>query len=103
MSEQARQPERHLSGRAILWPCALVLLVLGFALFGDRGILHMVKLHHQKVAFEQELAEIRQQNDALQKEIVALNSDRRYIERIARTELGMVREDELVFQFSDKE
>ena len=39
---------------------------------------------------------------ALRTEIQALHSDRRTIERIARTELGMVREDELVFQFRSR-
>ena len=35
-------------GRLNLWPLALVILILGFALFGDRGILHMLKLSGQK-------------------------------------------------------
>ena len=35
----------------------------------------------------------------LKSEIEALRADPSYIERIARDELGMVREEELVFQF----
>jgi cell division protein FtsB len=35
----------------------------------------------------------------LKAEIEALRADPSYIERIARDELGMVREEELVFQF----
>jgi cell division protein FtsB len=73
---------------------------MGFALFGDRGVLHLMQLHQQRDLLAQDLLQIEQQNSALRKEITALRSDRRYIERVARTELGMVREDELVFQFA---
>lgn len=96
---QAPNPD---GGRIILWPLAVVALILGFALMGDRGILHMVKLSGQKTELAQKIAEAEAANQALRDEITALRSDRRYIERVARTELGMVRDDELVFQFSDR-
>ena len=95
---QASRPD---GGRLNLWPLALVALILGFALFGDRGILHMLKLSGQKTVLSQKLADFETQNEGLRVEIAALRGDRRYIERIARTELGMVRDDELVFQFTD--
>lgn len=62
----------------------------------------MLNLTSQKTALSQTLAEFEAQNEELRLEIAALRSDRRYIERIARTELGMVRDDELVFQFADR-
>ena len=95
---QALRPD---GGRLNLWPLALVALILGFALFGDRGIVHMLKLSGQKTVLSQKLVDFETQNEELRVEIAALRSDRRYIERIARTELGMVRDDELVFQFDD--
>lgn len=93
---------RPAGGRRNLWPLALVALILGFALFGERGILHMLKLSSQKAEFAARIAAIEAQNDQLRIEISALKNDRNYIERIARTELGMVRDDELVFQFADR-
>ncbi len=95
---QAPRPD---GGRLNLWPLALVALILGFALFGERGILHMLKLSGQKTSLTRTLTEFEAQNEKLRFEIAALRSDHRYIERIARTELGMVRDDELVFQFTD--
>jgi len=89
-------------GRLNLWPLALIVIILGFAFFGDRGILHMLKLSTQKANLEQQLAESEAQNAKLREEIASLRNDRHYIERIARTELGMVRDDELVFQFTDR-
>ena len=89
-------------GRHNLWPLALVALILGFALFGDRGILHMLKLSSQKTELAAKISEFEAQNEQLRIEISALKNDRSYIERVARTELGMVRDDELVFQFQDR-
>ena len=102
MAGSPAQTSRPAGGRLNLWPLALVALILGFALFGERGILHMLNLSGQKTLLVQELAEIETQNEELRVEIAALKNDRRYIERIARTELGMVRDDELVFQFADR-
>lgn len=88
-------------GRLNFWPFALIVLILGFAFLGDRGILHMLKLSNQKTTLEQKLADVETHNQELRVEIAALMNDRSYIEKIARTELGMVRDDELVFQFRD--
>ncbi len=56
----------------------------------------------------EELTHIRESNDrleregrALERQVDALRSDPAAIERIARDELGMVREGELIFQFPD--
>ncbi len=57
-------------------------------------------------ALRAEVGELRESNEELVREIAelkteieALRSDPSYIERIARDELGMVRDEELVFQF----
>ncbi len=89
-------------GRHNVWPLALVALILGFALFGDRGILHMLKLSNQRAELVDKINKFEAQNEQLRIEISALKNDRKYIERVARTELGMVRDDELVFQFQDR-
>ena len=89
-------------GRHNLWPLALVVLILGFALFGDRGILDMLKLSSQRSELVGKISVLEAQNEQLRIEISALKHDRSYIERVARTELGMVRDDELVFQFQDQ-
>ncbi|MCK4536330.1 MAG: septum formation initiator family protein [Desulfuromonadales bacterium] len=102
MAEKSVQAGRSGMGRMALWPLTLIALVMGFALFGDRGVIHLAQLSNQKTALLAEMDSVKQQNSALREEIDALRSDRRYIERVARTELGMVREDELVFQFASR-
>ena len=88
--------------RLNLWPLGLVVVILGFAFFGDRGILLLLKMTQQKAALVAELEQVDYQNESLRHEITLLRTDRRYIEKVARTELGMVRDDELVFQFANQ-
>lgn len=77
--------------------------MFAFALFGDRGILHLFQQKRQQAGLQQQLADIEAVNDGLRHEIAALSADGRHLERMARSQLGMVREDEIVYQFSSKD
>jgi cell division protein FtsB len=82
-----------------IWTVLLILLLCGFALFGDKGILRTFQSSREKEVLEKEIKRIEEANAALRDEIEALRSDRRYIEDIARRELGMVKQDEIIYQF----
>jgi cell division protein FtsB len=75
---------------------ALVALIVG-ALFGDRGLLHLIEQRHRAEALAQEIEALQAENASLATEIAALRSDPRAIERVAREELGMLRPGETVF------
>ena len=75
---------------------ALVALIVG-ALFGDRGLLHLIDQRHRAEALAGEVEELQAENARLATEITALRSDPRAIERLAREELGFVRAGETVF------
>ncbi len=85
--------------RLPLVPLFLILLILGFAVFGQKGIRRTVQLQRQYAALEAELHQQEKLIRRLKDEIRALQSDSAYIEALARRELGMVKEDELVYQF----
>lgn len=92
--------QKGAGGRFPLIPILLILIILGFALFGKKGILRTLQAARHHEALE---AEVQQQEAVirhLKEEIDSLRSDRKYIEDIARRELGMVKEDELVYQFA---
>ena len=86
-----------------LWFILLVLLLLGVALFGDRGVLRVFKAYQHKADLEVKISELEKTNIEMRKEIDALRNDLEAIENIARRELGMVRPDEQVYQFHSKE
>jgi cell division protein FtsB len=80
----------------------LVLIVAGFViLFGNRGILDNYRLNQKLSDLKKSNEEIIVRNDALKKEILLLRSDLRYIEKVARDELGMVRQNDKVYRHID--
>ena len=45
---------------------------------------------------------LRQENESLKKDIELLKYDLKYLKELARKELGLVKEDELVYRLNDK-
>ena len=56
-------------------------------------------VHAQNIKLEARLADSSGDNEKLKREIVALKSDRRYLESIARKDFGLVRSNEVIYQF----
>lgn len=93
--DTAESPKRRLP----IWFVLLVVVLLGLTFFGDRGILHVWRANQQKAELEQQIVVLEQINAELRQEIDALHNDLRTIESLARRELGMVRDNEQVYQF----
>jgi cell division protein FtsB len=102
MNDSSMQPADPASSRIPWWSLGVFVVMFSFALFGDRGILHLFKQKRQQADMQQQLAQVEEVNAGLRKEIAALSADRRHLERMARSQLGMVREDEVVYQFNSK-
>ncbi len=75
----------------------LVLGVLSF--FGEKGILHLLRLEKELARIKESNKKIEEENERLKEEVKRLKTDKRYIEEIARRELGMVKEGEIIYQF----
>lgn len=84
-------------------PIGLAMLLLALLIFGDKGILRGLQASRQKAALLEEVKTLEEANARVRQEIESLSSDPRYIEALARKELGMVKEDELVYQFRSKQ
>lgn len=83
----------------LLAPAAVIIFILYFTVFGDRGLLRINHLHRDLDDMQKHLSELKDENDKLKREIAALQSDRRYLESIARRDFGLVRGNEVVYQF----
>jgi cell division protein FtsB len=70
--------------------------------FSDKGAIDLYQLHLKKVQIQRSCVTLRQQNKALYDNIQRLKHDGEFVENIARTELGMVGKDEMVYQFKEK-
>ena len=85
--------------RLFLTPLAIILFIMYFTVFGERGLLRINHLHRDLDEMQQSLMTLQGENEKLKREIEALQSDRRYLESIARRDFGLVRSNEVVYQF----
>jgi cell division protein FtsB len=75
---------------------AVIALVVG-SLFGDRGILQLLRQRQRTEVLAREIEQLRDENRELADEIVALRRDPSSVERLAREQLGLARPGESVF------
>jgi cell division protein FtsB len=85
--------------RAPWWAVVIIAALVALALFGDKGVLRALQANRQKSALGAEVKTQEAANGELRRQIEALRNDPRTIENLARKELGMVKDDELVYQF----
>lgn len=93
-------PPRPSSPRRFpLVPVVLITVLLALAVFGEKGILRAIQYNRQKASLEEDIRKLEATSAELRRDIEALRGDLRTLEGIARRDLGMVKEDELVYQF----
>lgn len=79
----------------------LFLLVLSLIVFSKNGVLDYTRLEKEKAAVLQKNAKIKSSNQSLSREIRRLKQDLDYLRHVARHDLGMTAEDEVVFKVTD--
>ena len=71
--------------------------------FSKYGYLRMRELQRENAELEGRVAEVEDKNEELETEIGRLEDDMEAVERLAREELGLVKEGETVFRFIEVE
>lgn len=81
----------------------ILLLVLQYRLWvGEGSFAEVVSLQRDIEAQQAELERLRARNQALQAEVDSLKNDLEAVEERARSDLGMIREDEVFLQVLEK-
>ena len=81
---------------------ALTIIVV-LTTLGQKGYFQMSQLKNELSELEKVNQELLLENSSLRKEIDLLNSDLRYIEGLARKDLGLIKEDELIYHMQKKQ
>jgi len=82
---------------------ALILLVILWVVFAPgRGMYHLHQRSKYLAGLETENEDLVQQNSDISRDIERLQSDEEYLEQVAREEHGMLKDNEMVFDFSKK-
>ena len=76
----------------------LLFSLLFFIIFGEHGFMDLNILKKERDQLAEKNGQLSHQNLSLSVEIDRLKHDPKYIENIARQELGMVAEDELILK-----
>ena len=87
-----------------LIPLLVVLvLLLQYRLWvGEGSFAEVVSLKREIAEQQQQLERLQQRNQALQAEVNSLKNDLEAVEELARSDLGMIREDEEFLQILEK-
>ena len=86
--------------KRLFLPILIFLLILGGLTFlGEKGILNLLRLRKEVARIKERNLKLEEENQKLKEEVKRLQSDKRYIEEIARKELGMVKEGEIIYRF----
>jgi len=81
-------------------------LLVAFALFtafGERGVFHLWRLRGEKGQLDEKNYALQKENDALRERIDRIRHDDRFLEKLAREELGLIRPGEIVYRFAPPE
>jgi cell division protein FtsB len=92
-------PLKGYNKRVVVTILLLVLVMIFFTFFGDKGLLQVHRLRRELKEIEKVNMELRQENEKLRGEIDNLKTNKKYIEELARRELGLVKKGEIVYQF----
>lgn len=80
----------------------IIALLMGvIVIFGDRGLIDNFRMKERLSFLKSTNSELARGNEDLKRDIALLRDDLSYIEMVARSELGMVKKDTLVFQFDN--
>ena len=78
-------------------------MMLAWLGFGERGFIHLYEMEKKREASLKRILTMEKENQKLLNEIQRLQKDQAYIESVARRELGLIKEDEILYRFNDGE
>ena len=88
-------PERALPAVLV----AISVVAVPILVFSPTGLSRLRQLEAERDRVDREVAQVTHQIEQLRAEVARAKSDPAAVERIARDELGLVRQTEIVFQF----
>jgi len=81
-------------------PILLFLLpLMAWLGFGERGFINLYRIERERQSYLERIRLLRAENQALLSEVNCLRTDLEYAESVARRELNLIRENEIIFRF----
>jgi cell division protein FtsB len=80
---------------------AVAVVSVPVMILSSSGLGRLNALRHEKTRADEEISRLSQQIRELRAEVQRIKDDPAAVEQVARDELGLVRQTEVVFQFKD--
>lgn len=82
----------------------LIIIIIGVWLgLNDNGFLSLYRERNERELYLAKIRALEKENSALMSEIKLLRDDLQYVESVARRELNMLKQNEVLFKFARKE
>ncbi len=91
--------------KKLYWSLSILFLSIVFIIFfviGDYGLYQIYLLHQEKNEIQEHITSLKANQDSLQTEISKLESDLKYIEKLAREKYRMAKHGEKIFRVIDR-
>jgi cell division protein FtsB len=85
--------------RRLLGGAALLVVVGALSMYGVSAVFRVSHMKREMESLERDLVTLRARTDELTKTVERLRNDPAYIEKLAREDLGYVREGETILKF----
>ena len=79
---------------------SVIIVVVALVFFNEISKVYFLKNENKRI--EKRIEDLKTQNSAYKKEIDAIKQDQRYLEKILREELGMIKDKEKIFRFKEE-
>jgi len=74
-------------------------LIIAWLAFGERGFIHLYKMEKERQVYLERIRQLEEANQELLEQINRLRSDKKYMESQVRKELGLIKENEIIYRF----
>lgn len=91
------ETKRLMKRRRLLIGGLISLLLLGFVLFTNHGVIMRLRLESERQKFTKEIEQAQTRGDSLRKQVYILKTDTLEIERLARQNYGLIKPGEEVY------
>jgi len=96
------------SGKPKFWKIPLIILCLLIGIvawlgFGEQGLIHLYRTEMERQAHMDKIRRLAKENQDLLEEIDRLRTDMKYVESVARRQLNLIKENEVIYRFETKE
>ena len=79
-----------------------IFYILTSLLFGDLGLMRHIEMKRIAIRLETEIKRLKEENGKINKEVEALKYNPQLIEKIAREKLGLVKDGEIIYKYTDR-